>query len=128
MASSGDCDVGLYGLAVMGQNFALNMASKGFKVAVCNRSHEKIDTTVERAKAEGDLPMEGYKTPAEFVLAIKKPRRIMMLVMAGKPVDDTIALLAEHMEEGYIFCNNFCKLILRFLLRLTFLFPTFQSS
>jgi len=60
-ASAPTCDVGLYGLAVMGQNFALNMASKGFRVAVCNRSPEKVDTTIERAKAEGDLPMEGHK-------------------------------------------------------------------
>lgn len=63
MAAEADCDVGLYGLAVMGQNFALNMASKGFKVAVCNRSPDKVDTTVERAKAEGDLPMLGFKVP-----------------------------------------------------------------
>ena len=55
------CDVGLYGLAVMGQNFALNMASKGFSVAVANRSPEKVDTTVERAKSEGGLPLEGFK-------------------------------------------------------------------
>lgn len=46
-------EVGLYGLAVMGQNFALNMASKGFKVSVCNRSPAKVDATVERAAAEG---------------------------------------------------------------------------
>lgn len=46
-------DIGLYGLAVMGQNFALNMASKGFRVSVCNRSPQKVDTTVERAANEG---------------------------------------------------------------------------
>ena len=46
-------DIGLYGLAVMGQNFALNMASKGFRVGVCNRSPSKVETTVQRAKAEG---------------------------------------------------------------------------
>jgi 6-phosphogluconate dehydrogenase len=60
-AAEASCEVGLYGLAVMGQNFALNMASKGFKVAVANRSPEKVDSTVARAKAEGDLPMEGFK-------------------------------------------------------------------
>ena len=46
-------DIGLYGLAIMGQNFALNMASKGFKVSVCNRSPQKVDATVERAASEG---------------------------------------------------------------------------
>jgi 6-phosphogluconate dehydrogenase len=44
-----------------GQNFALNMASKGFSVSVCNRSHDKVDTTVQRAVAEGNLPLKGYK-------------------------------------------------------------------
>eukprot|EP00618_Florenciella_parvula_P006766 CAMPEP_0119519280 /NCGR_PEP_ID=MMETSP1344-20130328/35629_1 /TAXON_ID=236787 /ORGANISM="Florenciella parvula, Strain CCMP2471" /LENGTH=509 /DNA_ID=CAMNT_0007557037 /DNA_START=65 /DNA_END=1594 /DNA_ORIENTATION=+ len=94
------CDVGLYGLAIMGQNFALNMAEHGFSVAVSNRSGPKVDATVERAKAEGDLPLQGFKDPASFIGALKKPRRVMLLVMAGKPVDDTIALLSEHMEEG----------------------------
>jgi len=100
MASDDLADVGMYGLAVMGQNFALNMASHGFKVAVCNRSEGKIDVTVGRGKAEGDLPVVGFKDPKDFVNSIKKPRRIIMLVMAGKPVDDTIAMLSEHMEEG----------------------------
>jgi len=100
------CDVGLYGLAVMGQNFALNMASKGFSVAVANRSPEKVDTTVERAKSEGGLPLEGFKDPKAFVESIKKPRRIIMLVMAGKPVDDTIALLSEHMEAGDVLVDG----------------------
>ena len=81
------CDIGLYGLAVMGQNFALNMASKGFKVAVCNRSPSKVDTTVERAKQEGDLPIVGKKDVGEFVAELKKPRKIVILVQAGKPVD-----------------------------------------
>jgi 6-phosphogluconate dehydrogenase len=90
----------------MGQNFALNMASKGFKVAVCNRSPDKVDTTVSRAKAEGDLPMEGYKAVADFIGAIRKPRRVIILVMAGKPVDDTIKLLAEHMEAGDVLVDG----------------------
>ena len=55
------CDIGLYGLAVMGQNFALNMASHGFKVAVGNRSPAKVDLTVQRAKDEGNLPITGTK-------------------------------------------------------------------
>ena len=108
-SNTGDCDIGMYGLAVMGQNFALNMASKGFKVAVCNRSPAKVDTTVERAKAEGPFPIEGYKDVADFVKAHKKPRKVMMLVMAGKPVDDTIALLSAAIPD---YSNNYffrCK-------------------
>jgi 6-phosphogluconate dehydrogenase len=76
------------------------MAEHGFKVVVCNRSPDKVDTTVERAKAEGDLPLIGKKDIGEFVAEIKKPRKVVILVQAGKPVDDTIAKLAEFMEEG----------------------------
>jgi len=99
-------DIGLYGLAVMGQNFALNMAEHGFKVSVCNRSPAKVDTTVARAKAEGNLPLEGHKDIKEFVASLSVPRKIVILVMAGKPVDDTIALLAAHMEEGDVIIDG----------------------
>lgn len=100
MSSEGVSDIGLYGLAVMGQNFALNMAEHGFSVSVANRSPAKVDTTVERAKAEGDLPLLGFKDNAEFIKSLKKPRKLVLLVMAGKPVDDTIAIFSELMEEG----------------------------
>lgn len=94
------CDVGLWGLAVMGQNFALNMASHGFKVVVGNRTQSKVDTTVERAADEGDLPLIGSTSMEDMVSKLSKPRKIVILVMAGKPVDDTIAGLAEHLEPG----------------------------
>jgi len=94
------CDVGLWGLAVMGQNFALNMASHGFQVVVGNRSHSKVELTVSRAKTEGDLPLVGSVSHEDFVSKLKKPRKIVVLVMAGKPVDETIASLAEYLEPG----------------------------
>lgn len=90
----------------MGQNFALNMAEHGFKVCVCNRSPAKVDTTVDRAKAEGDLPLIGKKDVGEFVKELKKPRKIVILVQAGKPVDSTIELLTEHLEEGDIIIDG----------------------
>lgn len=100
------CDVGLWGLAVMGQNFALNMAEHGFKVAVGNRSPAKVTATVARAKAEGDLPLVGSTGPADFCAQLSKPRKIIILVQAGKPVDDTIAQLAEHLEQGDIIVDG----------------------
>jgi len=100
------CDIGLYGLAVMGQNFALNMASHGFKVCVGNRSPSKVDLTVQRAKDEGDLPITGTKSPEEFVAQLSKPRKIIILVMAGKPVDDTIATLSQYLEEGDVIIDG----------------------
>ncbi|CAM9134684.1 unnamed protein product [Choristocarpus tenellus] len=99
-------DVGLYGLAVMGQNFALNMASHGFRVSVCNRSPEKVDATVERAKEEGDLPLVGFKDPKEFVMSLSTPRKIIILVQAGKPVDATIDVLSAHMEPGDVLVDG----------------------
>eukprot|EP00904_Undaria_pinnatifida_P004644 jgi/Undpi1/14180/HiC_scaffold_9.g03829.m1 len=99
-------DVGLYGLAVMGQNFALNMASHGFSVSVSNRSPEKVDATVARAKEEGDLPLTGYKDPKSFVESLSKPRKIVLLVQAGAAVDATIATLSELLEEGDILVDG----------------------
>ena len=92
--------IGLFGLAVMGQNLALNIADKGVRISVCNRSPGKVDEAVARAKAEGDLPLVGYKDAAEFVASIARPRAIIMLVQAGKAVDDTMANLSQYMEQG----------------------------
>ena len=100
------CDIGLYGLAVMGQNFALNMAQHGFKVAVCNRSPDKIATTVARAKAEGDLPLVGSTGPEDFCAKLSKPRKIVILVQAGKPVDSTIEVLSQFLEEGDVIIDG----------------------
>lgn len=98
-------DIGVYGMGVMGQNFALNLASNGFRVAICNRSGEKVDlieATIERAKLEGDLPIFGYPHVADFVASLKAPRKIVILVLAGKPVDDTVEILKDHLEAGDI--------------------------
>jgi 6-phosphogluconate dehydrogenase len=94
------CDVGMYGLAIMGQNFALNMAEHGFKVCVGNRSHEKVVSTVARAQQEGNLPIVGSDSPADFCAQLAKPRKIVILVQAGKPVDMTIETLSEFLEPG----------------------------
>lgn len=84
----------------------VRQASHGFKVAVSNRSPAKVDQTVERAKAEGDLPIVGTKSPAEFVSQLSKPRKVIILVQAGKPVDLTIEALVEHMEEGDVIVDG----------------------
>lgn len=92
--------IGLAGLAVMGQNMALNIAEKGFPISVYNRTISKVDETVDRAHREGKLPLIGQYNPREFVLSIKRPRSVIILVKAGAPVDQTIAALSEHMEPG----------------------------
>ncbi|CAN6574560.1 unnamed protein product [Malus baccata var. baccata] len=92
--------IGLAGLAVMGQNLALNIAEKGFPISVYNRTTSKVDETVERAKKEGNLPLYGFHDPESFVKSIQKPRVVIMLVKAGAPVDQTIKTLSVHLEKG----------------------------
>ncbi|KAJ4775019.1 hypothetical protein LUZ62_059276 [Rhynchospora pubera] len=92
--------IGLAGLAVMGQNLALNIAEKGFPISVYNRTTSKVDETVERARVEGNLPLYGFHDPASFIQSIQKPRVVIMLVKAGAPVDQTIQTLSAHMEKG----------------------------
>jgi len=100
------CEIGLWGLAVMGQNFALNMADHGFSVCVGNRSPAKVETTVARAKAEGNLPLVGSTSEKDFCAQLSKPRKIVILVQAGKAVDETIAKLSEHLEPGDIIIDG----------------------
>ncbi|XP_071697436.1 6-phosphogluconate dehydrogenase, decarboxylating 1, chloroplastic-like [Rutidosis leptorrhynchoides] len=92
--------IGLAGLAVMGQNLALNVAEKGFPISVYNRTTSKVDETLDRAQTEGQLPLTGHYTPRDFILSIQKPRSVIILVKAGAPVDQTIAALSAHMEPG----------------------------
>lgn len=94
-------EIGLVGLAVMGQNLALNIAEHGFDIAVYNRSHSKTVDTVERAKVESlDNKLVGYENIESFVKALKKPRKIILLVKAGQAVDATIETLKNLLEEG----------------------------
>nr|AAB41553.1 6-phosphogluconate dehydrogenase [Medicago sativa] len=92
--------IGLAGLAVMGQNLALNIADKGFPISVYNRTTSKVDETVERAKQEGNLPLYGFHDPEAFVNSIEKPRVIIMLVKAGAPVEQTTKTLSAYLEKG----------------------------
>ena len=87
-------------MGLMGQNFALNIASHGFNVSVSNRaaSPTRVDLTVKRAEVEGNLPLKGYKDIPSFIQSIQKPRKIIVLVPAGAAVDETIEILSEHME------------------------------
>ncbi|KAL2524976.1 6-phosphogluconate dehydrogenase [Abeliophyllum distichum] len=100
MESAALSQIGLAGLAVMGQNLALNIAEKGFPISVYNRTTSKVDETLDRAHREGNLPLFGQYNPRDFVLSIQKPRSIIILVKAGAPVDQTISALAAHMEPG----------------------------
>lgn len=93
------CEFGVAGLAVMGENLALNLANHGFRVAAWNRSYDKTGAFLARA---GALPVVGCRTPQEFVAALARPRKIILMVKAGKPVDDCIAGFLPWLEPGDI--------------------------
>lgn len=97
-------DIGLIGLAVMGENLVLNMANHGFSVAVYNRTIEKVDAFMEnRARGKN---IRGCHTIEELTAGLKKPRRIMLMVKAGQAVDDFIELLLPHVEKGDIIIDG----------------------
>lgn len=97
-------DIGLIGLAVMGENLVMNMESKGFTVAVYNRSTEKVTDFIEgSAKGKNII---GTQTIQDFVDNLKKPRKIMIMVKAGKPVDDFIDLLIPYLDKGDILIDG----------------------
>ncbi len=96
--------IGLIGLAVMGENLVLNLESKGFSVAVFNRSTSKVDSFMEgRAKGKNIV---GTHSLEELVSSLETPRKVMMMVKAGKPVDDTIETLIPLMEKGDIIIDG----------------------
>ncbi len=94
-------DIGLVGLAVMGQNLVLNMADHGFKVAVYNRTVEVMEKfCADNPNTPGGLV--GGKTVEEFVKSIKRPRKIVILVKAGPAVDNVVESLKPFLEKGDI--------------------------
>src|SRR5690554_5094158 len=97
-------DIGLIGLAVMGENLVLNMESKGYTVAVFNRTVSKVHNFIEgRGK---DKKFIGADTLEDFVNAIERPRKVMLLVKAGQPVDDFIEMLLPLLEPGDIIIDG----------------------
>jgi len=103
-------DIGLVGLAVMGENLVLNIERNGFSVAVFNRTGAKTQAFAE-GRAAGKNIVAIY-SPEELVAALKKPRRVMLMVKAGDPVDDMIAQIKPHLEAGDIVIdggNSFFK-------------------
>lgn len=97
-------DLGLIGLAVMGENLVLNMANKGFTVAVFNRTIAKVDAFVEgRGRGKNII---GCHSLEELVKSIKKPRKCMLMVMAGQVVDNFINQLVPLLEPGDIIIDG----------------------
>jgi len=97
-------DIGLIGLAVMGENLILNMESKGFTVACFNRTVSKVDDFINgRAKGKNII---GCHSIEELVANLTRPRKVMMLVKAGQAVDDFLELLLPHLDDGDIIIDG----------------------
>src|SRR5438477_742280 len=102
--TANQCDIGLIGLAVMGENLVLNMESKGFSVAVFNRTTEVTDKfAAARGKGKNIQPT---RSTEEFVGALKKPRKAMIMVKAGGPVDAVIGQLAPLLDKGDVIVDG----------------------
>src|SRR5881296_3186938 len=97
-------DIALIGLAVMGQNLILNMNDHGFTVAAFNRTVAKVDEFLDK-EAKG-TNVRGAHSIEEMVGLLKKPRRVMLMVKAGKPVDEFIEQLIPHLEPGDIIIDG----------------------
>jgi 6-phosphogluconate dehydrogenase len=97
-------DIGLIGLAVMGENLVLNMESKGFTVTVYNRTTQKVDDFLGGRAAGKNIT--GAHSIEELVKSLSIPRKIMIMVKAGKAVDDMIDLLIPHLEPGDIIIDG----------------------
>jgi 6-phosphogluconate dehydrogenase len=97
-------DIGVIGIAVMGENLILNMESKGFHVSAFNRTVDKVEKfTLGRAKG---LNIYGAHTIEDFIGSLKSPRKVMLMVKAGKPVDDFIDILIPLLDKGDIIIDG----------------------
>lgn len=97
-------DIGLIGLAVMGENLVLNMESKGYTVAVYNRTVEKVDHFVHGRGANKNFI--AAHSIQELCASLVRPRKVMMLVKAGQPVDDFIEKIIPFLEPGDIIIDG----------------------
>ncbi|MEJ7615902.1 MAG: NAD(P)-binding domain-containing protein [Pyrinomonadaceae bacterium] len=100
----GSAQFGMIGLAVMGENLALNIADHGFSVAVWNLEGDWVDRFIAEHNAQGRFT--GTKTFEDFVRALERPRRIMMMIKAGAPVDATIERIKPHLDQGDILIDG----------------------
>jgi 6-phosphogluconate dehydrogenase len=97
MAKRSDCDIGMIGLGTMGRNLVLNMADHGFPVAGYDRDPAQVDKLESEAAGRS---VRGARTLKEFVGLLRKPRTVMLLVPAGKVVDQVIADVAPLLTKG----------------------------
>jgi 6-phosphogluconate dehydrogenase len=97
-------DIGVMGLSVMGENLVMNIESRGFKVAAYNR-RESVVTKFIEGRAKG-LNIKGVYSPEELVESLTVPRKVMLMIKAGQPVDDVIEKLIPLLSEGDVIIDG----------------------
>jgi 6-phosphogluconate dehydrogenase len=100
---NGSCDIGMIGLGVMGRNLVLNIADHGFAIAGYNRHVEKVDLLEQEAEGRTVL---GARSEEELIKSLRKPRAVMMMVPAGKAVDQVISDLLPYLEPGDVIIDG----------------------
>ena len=96
-------EIGLIGLAVMGQNLALNIADHGFKISVFNRTYKKTQNFVSSSRHPN---LEGFETLEQFVQSLSKPRKIAIMVQAGQATDAVIDSLIPLIQSGDVIIDG----------------------
>eukprot|EP01063_Lacrimia_lanifica_P024164 TRINITY_DN32127_c0_g1_i1.p2 TRINITY_DN32127_c0_g1~~TRINITY_DN32127_c0_g1_i1.p2 ORF type:complete len:548 (+),score=272.57 TRINITY_DN32127_c0_g1_i1:60-1703(+) len=105
-AENADCDIALIGMAVMGQNLILNMADNGYKVIAHNRSKDKVEEFINNGAAKGVANVVGATSTEDMCRQLKRPRKVMLMVKAGQPVDDFIESVLPYLDLGDIIIDG----------------------
>ena len=106
MSETQKANIGMLGLAVMGRNLALNIADHGFRVAVWNRDGSVTDRLIAENAKTGHASLVPTKSIQELVASLERPRRVWVMVKAGKPVDDVIDQLKPLLEKGDVIIDG----------------------
>lgn len=97
---------GIYGVGVMGRGLALNLASKGHRVSIYNKEVERVVEVVEDGRIDNIHNIFGYDTVKDFMKSLQFPRKVLMMVPAGKPVCDVIASMSPYLKRGDILIDG----------------------
>src|SRR5690606_28638270 len=104
MSMQATSDIGAIGIAVMGENLIMNMESKGCHVSAYNRTVDKV-ARIANGRAKGEN-IYGATSIEDLIQSLKSPRKVMLMVKAGQPVDDFIELLIPHLDPGDIIIDG----------------------
>lgn len=98
--------IGVYGVGVMGRGLALNIASRGHRVAIYNKEHDRVAQVLRDARAEQIHTMEGFHTVQDFMASLARPKKVLVMVPAGKPMWEVLDSMYPYVEQGDIIVDG----------------------